>query len=54
MNDTLANDNDINEVPLQSHKQRDGSDAFFVNAFGRPLNVMLIQWLDAMQLDTVV
>lgn len=25
MNDALANDNDINEVPLQSHKKSDGS-----------------------------
>lgn len=54
MNDALANDNDINEVPLQSHKKRDGSRSFFflVNAFGRPYNVMslLVQWLD---IDTV-
>lgn len=29
MNDALANDNDINEAPLQSHKKREMGARFF-------------------------
>lgn len=48
MNGTLANDNDINEVPLQSHKKRDGSLFLLMHLIVRR-NVMLVQWLDTMQ-----